>query len=974
MKKIYIKVIVLIILLPIITLLSQNNNTIPKQGGICFRVDDNGLIDQFDDYSEVFNRYGQKFTFAMNLGFNEFDTQEYVDSIVSYQNMGHELMDHTPDHRTNYFSTKFDSNNYSTEIGVDHIIGNKICLAHENPDLQLFANTSTASIKNNEIEFSSSDFNDIVKYRERYIYIVELDSLFLVENYHSKKAKITDIWDEEININNQNGITYYTFFQENINLTPDAIVLLANETKKLALLYGLTPPKTFIQPGGNFVDFHSNEISAPMGSLGYTSGATYPSSAEKVYNEYNPDGERQFAMQWGDFVETDQNLDEIKNIIADGVAKNKMLLGNSHWYSDSQNEWDNFLEKNDSLLSWATSNSIPIKTYVEWSDILYSQTPDPYYNIIPQLNVDKDENGIPDGYTNINNPGDYQGSFFIDPNSPGPGENYYSIETDEAWNNKITYILGLGGFEKGENDFSIWTKGAPGDSVEVIISEPWPSNVETSFKFPAESLDWEKQSLGAQGKSFTVNENQSVLDVDIYCSDYVSGTVKIAGMSLSKKVEIKDLELNVLSPIPSLAGDSILVEVVALDEFGNPHDNYFDYFFETSDNSSATILPSQNRSFNGNERDTIIVIDTVAGSFNLAAKLVLDTLVTSDVELFVKHRSVKYLSVISNSDSTTVGDTRMLQIELKDTFMDIIPDSLVTFEALNGNGKFSNGLQNITKLTDTSGVAEALYTASTSTNILADTIKVQYNNTVNDTIILPLTSEQISQFELATISSLPAFEGDSILVEITAKDSFGNEVISSAQYEMSVDSSTTAQFLPSNIYSFSNSSKDTLIVSDSIAGIFNIIAQLQSDTLVVDSTLIDIIYSPKELSLRLMLEGSYSTSSQMNTDINLFLPLEQPYNIVPWNYNGNEIAENISEDIVDWVLITLRGDIDPNNPDLNSAYDVVTKAALLTKDGYAVGLNGLDPISFSVKSGDYYIVVQHRNHLEIMSKETIELY
>lgn len=111
-----------LILFSTISLFAQSTNTVPKQGGICFRVDDNGLIEQFDDYSELFNSYGQKFTFAMNLGFNEFDSQEYIDSIISYQNMGHELMDHTPDHRTNYFVTKFDSNIYSNEIGVDHIL------------------------------------------------------------------------------------------------------------------------------------------------------------------------------------------------------------------------------------------------------------------------------------------------------------------------------------------------------------------------------------------------------------------------------------------------------------------------------------------------------------------------------------------------------------------------------------------------------------------------------------------------------------------------------------------------------------------------------------------------------------------------------------------------------------------------------------------------------------------------------------
>ena len=88
--------------------ISQTNNLVSKKGGICFRVDDNGLIHQYDDYASIFNNYNHKFTFALNLGLNEFDSQEYINKIISYQNMGHELMDHTPDHRTNYFYTKFE--------------------------------------------------------------------------------------------------------------------------------------------------------------------------------------------------------------------------------------------------------------------------------------------------------------------------------------------------------------------------------------------------------------------------------------------------------------------------------------------------------------------------------------------------------------------------------------------------------------------------------------------------------------------------------------------------------------------------------------------------------------------------------------------------------------------------------------------------------------------------------------------------
>ncbi len=64
----------------------------------------------------------------------------------------------------------------------------------------------------------------------------------------------------------------------------------------------------------------------------------------------------------------------------------------------------NYIAMMDSLLEWADTNNIPIDTYDNWIDKLYNNVPDPYENIIPPLNVDLDENGIPDGYTNIGYP------------------------------------------------------------------------------------------------------------------------------------------------------------------------------------------------------------------------------------------------------------------------------------------------------------------------------------------------------------------------------------------------------------------------------------------------------------------------------------------------------------------------------------------------------------------------------------------
>ena len=75
-----------------------------KQGGICFRTDDDQDIYKYLDYATLFNKYDQKFSFAINLS-TVVITPDYIAGLKQLQADGHEMMDHTPYHRTNYFRT-----------------------------------------------------------------------------------------------------------------------------------------------------------------------------------------------------------------------------------------------------------------------------------------------------------------------------------------------------------------------------------------------------------------------------------------------------------------------------------------------------------------------------------------------------------------------------------------------------------------------------------------------------------------------------------------------------------------------------------------------------------------------------------------------------------------------------------------------------------------------------------------------------
>jgi hypothetical protein len=87
-----------------------------------------------------------------------------------------------------------------------------------------------------------------------------------------------------------------------------------------------------------------------------------------------------------------------------------------------------------------------------------------------------------------------------------------------------------------------------------------------------------------------------------------------------------------------------------------------------------------------------------------------------------------------------------------------------------------------------------------------------------------------------------------------------------------------------------------------------------------------------------------------------------------WSYNGAESVTSIpNNDIVDWVLVSLRNEIEKSST-------VERRAAFLINDGTIVDIDGTSALSFPVAPGNYYIVLEHRNHLSIMSSEKVNLY
>jgi uncharacterized protein (TIGR02145 family) len=123
------------------------------------------------------------------------------------------------------------------------------------------------------------------------------------------------------------------------------------------------------------------------------------------------------------------------------------------------------------------------------------------------------------------------------------------------------------------------------------------------------------------------------------------------------------------------------------------------------------------------------------------------------------------------------------------------------------------------------------------------------------------------------------------------------------------------------------------------------------------------------LNIKVFLEGAF-VDGAMTTNLNAagMLPLTQPYNIAPWNYEGTESVTSIpNNDIVDWVLVELRetsGDATTATP----ATRIARRAGFLNKDGFIVDIDGVSPLLFNTTiTQNLFVVIWHRNHLSIMS-------
>jgi hypothetical protein len=532
------------LLLPFLFLLSltirvHGQAQTSKVGGVCFRVDDDQLYNKWVQYSNIFKKYDYKFSFAINFT-TLLHNPKYLQLLKDFQAAGNELMDHTPDHFTQFFSVE-DSSPYAGLKGVDHITDDntKVCLAYQPIDTARASRKIMATLgQNTLITRDRGGLQSVTPFSV--FYVPAINKLFSFQTLRNSTSQDADtatlltFWRENVALPHWDSdpVTVYILDQEGaVQLTDEAVSLLVEKTLKICEEKSFIRPYSWIHPGALSPQISARQIKRIMGDrYGYkASSCSALENSLHCFNEDNPRSEMRYSLQWGDFDGESLSLGVNKALISDKVAKHYVMIDRSHFLTQRGGDWNAYLGKMDSLLAWCHRNydKIPVKTYSQWADELYGEATNPDVNIIPPLNVDVDGNGLPDGY--------FRRVDGVLDTTEGINEcGHYSCLIGHT--GTICKIIDLAGIEKGDNEFGIWMRGSVGSKVEASFSMAGIDTVR--YSFVVTDTSWKfypgKDSVG-NVSSFHVPSNVSTMTIEVKCTRFAGKWVKISNMSLHRR-------------------------------------------------------------------------------------------------------------------------------------------------------------------------------------------------------------------------------------------------------------------------------------------------------------------------------------------------------------------------------------------------------------------------------------------------------
>lgn len=316
--------------------------------------------------------------------------------------------------------------------------------------------------------------------------------------------------------------------------------------------------------------------------------------------------------------------------------------------------------------------------------------------------------------------------------------------------------------------------------------------------------------------------------------------------------------------------------------------------------------------------------------------------------------SLSFANSITYSSSTAIPVSGIIAVDI------FAPDPQTTSNSVQlsttGNGTkigriTLSGITNFSSTANfqwyTAGVVLYCYTPSTSPSFTLlntyftppPTISLAPNIVVNS----PNGGETLRGLSTTTITWTSAGVGSQINVSLSTDGGASWSSIAAVS-----STSNSVQWAVPSI----NSSQALIKISDATnASIYD-----QSDGIF---TILPLYMKTR---IKIFLQGAYQTDGTMQLSLWNYLPITDPY------ANFVTVA-TIPANVTDWLRVEFRSTS-------NNTQIITSAVCFLKNDGTVLDLDGSEGVQVlydNLPSGNYYLVVQHRNHLKIMSAQPVTL-
>ena len=395
--------LVLLGLLSLLPLSAADRPPVPGYAGICFRFDDNQPPRHWKEMAALFEKHGYRLSLAVvSQDLNE----ERKAVLREIAGRGHTILDHLPNHAVYHLRarnrTEFDA--YAKLPIVDHADPKSRTLFFK---YELHANLPgnkpfRAEIRNGELVNYPESMRAHLGYTRK-ILLPSTGKVYGILIRENRKL-VHSFWWETIDIPDTNGPVDMILLPFNTAIQPpDALLrFLAERTRENFRSAGLPPPRTWVQPGGWECFVEPDRIAKIYGKeFGYLCGTCVPRSTAQTCFPNEPDPAIQRFCMRPDYTSPDNRgtFAQMKKRIADAVARHVPKVFLSHMQIRRvPGGWEAFLKGYDDLLAWIRQNNIPVRTHEQLAEMLYDRPFLPFDELMPSLSIDRDGDGIPDGY------------------------------------------------------------------------------------------------------------------------------------------------------------------------------------------------------------------------------------------------------------------------------------------------------------------------------------------------------------------------------------------------------------------------------------------------------------------------------------------------------------------------------------------------------------------------------------------------